>query len=413
MPKRDTSQRRRKAPYPTSLKTAKRRRPCKSHLSAQAHRLEPLSRMLFLQATTVASEGGVFSRRVTLRGLFPHADKRWRYPCIGVAAFQRYKSNPKLIKPQPQTLQHAKSAKLKASSAHMANSSATGKEGSGSLSNGALLRRVLGSRNLVYSSYGPLSDLNQRLSKLEVKLTAKLDDAGYLETQFAEQVHIKTTADALIGPYANDRTARVSAAFEFASAFWPADPGDATAYRVGFTSDFVGRSYLSKQLTQASIFPSAQAAYSHGHAVSVSIPSRRRHHRRPSLASSVSTVPSDATGPLTPHSPGHVRVSCNFEVGCEAICAAALGSPAPLPAWVMPSSTQQNTALAAPALQSNATGQGGLQDGQRDVRLPNILNPVQCSRPDLERVPCEPLPNWHHLVSQFRSDPPTCDFFPF
>ncbi|GAA5885044.1 hypothetical protein JCM3774_003457 [Rhodotorula dairenensis] len=332
---RDTSRRRRVAPYPTSQKAVKRRHPC-NHCRERRSRCVPAVRVKSEFEQAGAATNTATCEKCQTEGLectYGEIERNWQ-------GRQR--------------------------------------------------------------SYGTLSDLNQRLSKLEAKLTAKFDEVGYLAMQPTETVHTATTADVLIGPYANDRIAGLSAAFEFASAFWPADPGDATTDRIGFTDAFVGRSYLCEQLTKANALVSAQASCA-DQAGSRSSPSRPC--RQPSLASSVSSIPSDVTEPRTPQSLWHVRDFADPNAGREAaICTSAPKSSPPLPGWTMPPWTPQNGSRSETSLPSDAARRDERQNSQHGMRLLNILNPVQSPRPP------DPFFDWHPFVPQPSSANPAPSF---
>ena len=180
-------------------------------------------------------------------------------------------------------------------------------------------------------SYGPLSELNQRLYRLESNLLAKLGEAGLPATQLKVTEPASTTADALIGSYADDQVAQISAAFQFETAVLPADPGNSTAYGVGFMDASKGRSYLSRMVTGLNT-SDASAAFAHHPAEGTPSPAPSKvSRRRPSLASSVSTVPSDVTEPRTPApSSGRQGGFSAAHFGCDGGRHSFVESPGPL-----------------------------------------------------------------------------------
>lgn len=218
-------------------------------------------------------------------------------------------------------------------------------------------------------SYGPLSELNQRLYRLESNLLAKLGEAGLPATQLTTTKPASTTADALIGSYAEDQVARISAAFEFATTFLPTDPGNSTAYRVGFADASLGRSYLARMITGLNIPANVPAAFTDHPAERTPSPAPSKlSRRRPSLASSVSTVPSDVTGPRTPPPPSSERLGVfpSPDFGCDAGRRSFVKSPLPLPHMLTePPEAQQDAFFPRTSSEICGASRGAVPDQER------------------------------------------------
>lgn len=246
-------------------------------------------------------------------------------------------------------------------------------------------------------SYGPLSDLNQRLHRLESNLLAKLGEAGLPATQLTSTLSASTTADAMIGFYSNDKVAELSAAFEFATSFLPADPGNSTAYRVGFTGASTGRAYLSRKITGLSNLTNVPAAVPDHRVEAAPSPAPSKLvRRRSSLASSVSTVPSDTTEPQTPppppssaHLTGLPSPACGWDAGRHSF----VQSPLPLSHKLTePPEAQHCAPFPKPSLDIYGASPGAISDAERGLPESRTLPSGQTPPPPFGTWATHPQP---------------------
>lgn len=114
----------------------------------------------------------------------------------------------------------------------------------------------------VCRSYGVVSELDDRLAKVEAALYAKLDSAGYVETSLIEleadldeedvkpDVTCVSSARPRARNCAEDPVATISAAFDFAASFLPPNPATYGQYVTGLTGAGPGREHLRAVLDQ-------------------------------------------------------------------------------------------------------------------------------------------------------------------